>query len=470
MPLRGLFKKNKSRTDVGESTPASPTTSVAESSVHSPTAEYIKPDSLLPSSPNGRSTLHPNSAFTSPTKSTKSSVYPSVAASSPGSSSKLRLPFGRKRAAKSSSSNTGRDEDSDVTSQPLPPFTGRLSISAASESDAASFRRKLGPPPSRSAIFSAYGDPHSANSTRSLPNDYPAPAPPNETHASAPKRPLFPWSSKSQPNTTKVKAKSKSSPLKAEDVSAALEDTSSFNLKSFRHLGDPGSQSELLPPPGRSHSTIPDSANSSSTSLVPPGPLPVPRSRNASFSSINDPSASQQRISVAAFREAQARRSLAGSPVPSPRSPSPGPNLSAHRSPPLNQASDVRQRRTSLVALGSMRSSSDEDDSSENEENDSDTDRHARGRPGKKNTLKSKAKSEVGHGSSSYRNVPSAFPGPNSSLRPDAAAKMAAPRSRSDVYGQGIQRSRPLVPPASASTDAVSSNTNRSKTKYKHPP
>ncbi|KAJ3899038.1 hypothetical protein F5879DRAFT_978240 [Lentinula edodes] len=471
MPLRGLFsKRNKSRTDVGQYAPASPT--ATESTVNSPTADYIKPDSLLPSSPNGRSTLHPDSAFTSPSKSTKSSVYSSIAASPPSSSSKLRLPFGRKRAAKSSSSNNGRDEDSDITSSsPHPPFTGRLSTSAASESDAASFRRKLGPPPSRSAIFSAYGDSHSASSTRSLPNEYPVPVPPNETvvesQTSAPKRPLFPWSSKSQPSSTKAKAKSKSSPLKAEDISTVLED-SSFNLKSFRHLGDPVPLPELLPRPVRSHSTIPDSANSSSTSLVPPGPLAGSRSRNASLSSINDPSASQQRISVAAFREAQARRSLAGSPVPSPRSPSPGPNLSVHnRSPPLNQANDVRQRRTSLVALGSMRYSSDEDDSSENEEEeDSDTSKRMRGRPGKKNTVKSKAKSEAGHNSSSYKTVSSAFPGLNSnlnsSLRPDAAAKIAAPRSRSDIYGRGVYGNQPIVP-ASTSTGAVASETGESK-------
>ncbi|KAJ3853953.1 hypothetical protein EV368DRAFT_63678 [Lentinula lateritia] len=474
MPLRGLFsKRNKSRTDVGQYTPASPT--ATESTVNSPTADYIKPDSLLPSSPNGRSTLHPDSAFTSPSKSTKSSIYPSIAASPPSSSSKLRLPFGRKRAAKSSSSNNGRDEDSDITSaSPHPPFTGRLSTSVASESDAASFRRKLGPPPSRSAIFSAYGDSHSASSTRSLPNDYPVPVPPNETlvqsQTSAPKRPLFPWSSKSQPSSTKAKAESKSSPLKAEDISTALED-SSFNLKSFRHLGDP----VPLPRPVRSQSTIPDSANSSSTSLVPPGPLTGSRSRNASLSSINDPSVSQQRISVAAFREAQARRSLAGSPVPSPRSPSPGPNLSVHnRSPPLNQASDVRQRRTSLVALGSMRYSSEEEDSSENEEEeDSDTSKRMRGRPGKKNTVKSKAKSEAGHNSSSHKTVPSAFHGLNtnlnSSLRPDAAAKIATPRSRSDIYGQGVYGNQPMVP-ASASTGAVASETgSESLTSFEAP-
>ncbi|KAJ3794227.1 hypothetical protein GGU11DRAFT_845778 [Lentinula aff. detonsa] len=461
MPLRGLFsKRNKSRTDVGDFTPASPTATVAtESTVNSPTSEYIKADSFLPTSPNGRNTLHPDAAFTSPTKSTKSSVYPSVAGSSPASSSRLRLPFGRKRAAKLSSSNVGRDENSNVTSPPHPPFTGRLSTSAVSESDASSFRQKLGPPPSRSAIFSAYGDPHGASSTRSLPNEYSAPVQSNETlvdnQALAPKRPLFPWS-KSQPNSTKAKAKSKSSPLRADDISAALEDTSSFNLKSFRHLGDPNPSPELPPPPVRSYSTVPDSANSSSTSLVPPGPLPGSRSRNASFSSLNDPSASQQRISVAAFREAQARRSLAGSPVPGPRSPSPGPILAVHnRAPPSNQANDVRQRRTSLVALGSMRYSSDEDDSSENEEDNSDTDRKTRERPEKKNTVKAKAKSEVGHGTSSYRNVPSAFPSPNSSLRPDAAAKIAAPRSRSDVYAQG--RSQPVVP-ASTSTSVVSSN------------
>ncbi|KIK71486.1 hypothetical protein GYMLUDRAFT_52562 [Collybiopsis luxurians FD-317 M1] len=458
MPLRGLFsKKNKSRTDVGDSIPPSPTTAATESPATSPTIEYVKPDSFIPSSPNGRNTLHPDDALSSPSKSAKSSVYASVAASP--ASSKLRLPFGRKKAAKSSSSNnSNQDEKLELR----PPTLSRLSTGAASEADAAEMRRKLGPPPSRSAIFSAYGDPHSAHSTRSLPNEHSTNEAPVEPLPNVPKRPLFPWSSKSQPNSTKVKTK-KPSPPKAEDISAALED-SSFNLKSFRHLGDPSS-AEVLPPPIRSGS-IPNSANSSSTSLVPPRPLPGTRSRNSSFGSLNDPSASQQRISVAAFREAQARRSLAGSPVPGARSPSPGPNLSVHhRSPDVTEGNEVRPRRTSMVALGKSSYSSSEDDSSENEDDDdSDSGTNnptARSRPGNSNAFKSKSKSEAGHGSSSIspysrsdiKAMPSAFP----ALRPDAASKMATPRSQSDVYGQGVYGSKNAIS-ASVSTSALSSN------------
>ncbi|KAE9395516.1 hypothetical protein BT96DRAFT_142963 [Gymnopus androsaceus JB14] len=123
--------------------------------------------------------------------------------------------FGRKKSPKSSSSTRDQDEHVDVKLlQPRPPFPGRASTGAASESDAVDVRRNLGPPPSRSAIFSAYGDPHSANSTRSLPSEYPASVPTTETLVEpsvvTPKRPLFPWSSKSQPNTTKVKSKAKS--------------------------------------------------------------------------------------------------------------------------------------------------------------------------------------------------------------------------------------------------------------------
>ncbi|KAF5383974.1 hypothetical protein D9757_006937 [Collybiopsis confluens] len=458
MPLRGLFsKKNKSRTDIRDSIPGSPTTPATESQTASPTTEYVKPDSFLPSSPNGRSTLHPEDAFSSPSKSLKSSVYSSLSTSpASGSSSRLRLPFGRKRAVKSSSSNNGhQDDDTGLR----PPFIGRLSTGAASEADAAEYRPKLGPPPSRSAIFAAYGDPNSSNSTRSLPTEYPTSASAIETETPPPKRPIFPWSSKSQPNTTKVKNK-KSLPPKPEDISAALEE-SSFNLKSFRHLGNPSSP-ELPPPPVPRRDVIPDSANSSAASLVPPRPLPGTRSRNSSFGSVTDPSASQQRISVAAFREAQARRSQAGSPVPSARSPSPGPNISAHhRMNPSNQGNGVRQRRTSLVALGRSSYTSDEDDSSDDNDDDDDSDANRvdrNGRAGKSSMFKSKAKSEAGHGSnttslySNNRPVRPALP----SLRPDAALKIATPRSKSDVFGQGLSEEKTAVLAGSVSGGALS--------------
>ncbi|KAF9069306.1 hypothetical protein BDP27DRAFT_1363435 [Rhodocollybia butyracea] len=425
MPLRDFFsKKNKSRSDFGEPIPTSPTITAAES----PTSEH------------SRRTLHPDDALlSSPTKSTNSSVYPSVAAS-PGSSSKLRL-FGRRKVAKSIASS------SEVSLQPPPPFSNRLSTSIASEADSAEIRRNLGPPPSRSAIFSAYADPHSASSTRSLPTEYPT----STETLPVPKRPLFPWSSKSQPNTTK-KPKPKPPPPRVEDISAALEDDSSFNLKGFRHLRAPSP--ELPPPPAGRRDSVTDSLNSSSASLVPPRPIPGSRSRNSSIGSLNDPSASQQRISVAAFREAQARRSQAGSPVPGPRSPSPGPNLSHHRSPTSN-ALDVRQRTTSLVALGKAISSEEEDLSSE-EDDDSDSDKRVKS---KKSILKSKAKSEIGHGSSSssYKPSPSTFPVSGTSLRPNAAVNTATPRSQSAVYPVTHPNLNGIA--ASASTGALGSRT-----------
>lgn len=131
----------------------------------------------------------------------------------------------------------------------------------------------------------------------------------------------------------------------------------------------------------------------------PPPPLPSPpkieyrppppvRPRGASVASAA--SDSSQRISVAAFREAQAKRSLAGSPVPSLRAPSPGPSSFARSTTP--------RMRVSALATDS-----DSDESSDANESDDQS------RLGRRNTVTHRknpsltdpkpraARSELGH-------------------------------------------------------------------------
>ncbi|KDQ31453.1 hypothetical protein PLEOSDRAFT_175853 [Pleurotus ostreatus PC15] len=252
--------------DTPWSSAASELASSHSSASVSPTTEYVTTDKSLPSSPNGKHAL-------------PRSVYPSAAASS----SKLRLPFSRKKTASNASLAVSQYEES--MSPPRPSYASRTSTAASSDTETSTIeRRHLRPPPSRSAIFAAYGgDPRAAQqSTRSLPDERRAkPQPPSPPLPPVPqKRSLFGWY-KSQPKSTNA------SPT-------ATSADESFNLKSFRHVR-PGSPT---------HSNI----STASISNLPP---PRPRPRGTSTASD-----SSQRISVAAFREAQARRSQAGSPAP----------------------------------------------------------------------------------------------------------------------------------------------------------
>ncbi|KAG5639660.1 hypothetical protein H0H81_008821 [Sphagnurus paluster] len=300
--LAGIFgRKNKSSPKLQENGQD------ISSALSSPTGEYVTPDRSLPSSPNGASTLHPDSAKREPAPS---SVYPSLAQTA--SSSKIRLPFSRKKAAPAASTTSvvttfSNSQGSNFGSPPRAPHPGRTSTSTTSDAEVDS--RRLLPPPSKSAIFAAYTDPQSALSTRSLPTE---PLPLSFTASSPtsapapPKKPGFFHWSKSSPNTlTKPKPKS-TSPAQSPPTSPS-SDQNSFNLKSFRHVGTP--------------TAAITSPNDSNISLSPP----IPRPRGTSTASD-----ASQRISVAAFREAHARRSAAGSPVPSNRAPSPGPLMNVN--------------------------------------------------------------------------------------------------------------------------------------------
>ncbi|GLB43641.1 hypothetical protein LshimejAT787_1401530 [Lyophyllum shimeji] len=453
--LAGLFgRKNKA------SSKQRANSNEDDSALSSPTAEYVTPDRSIPSSPNGRSTLRFDATKAD---STPSSVYPSLAAPS----GKIKLPFSRKKASASASTASvvttfSASQDSHFGTPPRPSYAPpRNSIGAASDSDADN--RRLRPPPSKSAIFAAYADPHSALSTRSLPSEH-SPLTITTSNTSAPipppvppKKGFFHWSKSSpsspQPTIGISATKNCASPPQLSPTSPSSDPNSSFNLKSFRHIG-----------PSAAASTSP---NASNTSLGPP----IARPRGASFAS-----ESSQRISVAAFREAQARRSTAGSPVPSNRAASPGPLLphgtrphAQHTAPAaVAQHQHVRQRRSSGLAYASDSSESEDEDEDDDDDEDSDTSpepprkgagvvrrkRTVTRRGEESTTIKGRAtKSEMGHSPSrDYTPAPRSQPG-----------QVQTTRQNNDEQENGAE-TRPLSslgfdtgtrPRASASTSAL---------------
>ncbi|KAF5311797.1 hypothetical protein D9619_002788 [Psilocybe cf. subviscida] len=496
MPLLGgLFSRKKAAPTTPSSASIHSTTdSHADTSYGSSTGSHLHPDSARHAFPS------PHRIPLSPTPSSSS-----VAQSTASNTSKLRL-FGRKKSA-------GAPIPSSLSQTLSAPPPLSAPAARASTDD-----RRLRPPPSRSAIFAAYADPSAALSTRSLPSDAiilddqpdnqkpSPPLPPNPGH----RRPsLFAWTnsksstpsgspSASSPSATNVNGSTQGSYTLDQQL---IPDNSSFNLKSFRHVGSSpnpssnglanGSSSNVTTtnypnnptnnhsphtngtttthtPTSQFHSPATNyfSNNDSSASLVPP--VPRPRPRGASTAS--EMSNSGQRISVAAFREAQARRSQAGSPTPSLRSTSPLPGVPQRTKTPDHLAASARgngtgsgprpsrsashvrdqarRRRSSVLAYGS---SDSEPDDSEAEEEDSDEgeetlraapgggrrsfafDRPAAGRGG----VRVKAKSEAGHGVAPSRMkagdypmpTPNANPTSNSRPNPNAGAGAGVMRS-----------------------------------------
>ena len=386
--LGGLFsRKSKSspRSKRDDHAASSMHTSELDSALSSPTTSYATPDNSIPSYPNARNLLYPDSHHELPS----SSVYPSLASSGTTSTGKkLRLPFTRRKVALlrselavgSSPNVNSPNFNSSLQSANNP----RQSTSAlASRTDPEELRR-LRPPPSRSAIFAAYGDPANNPSIHSLPDEVPVvtklsfPSPPPLLRSSK-KTSIFSWSkgtSKSSPR----------SPLGDTTKSAldhvlpsAPDSESSFNLKSFRHIREPS----------------PTRSNASNVSLA----LPVPRPRLRGERVNSD---SSQRISVAAFREVQARRSLAGSPSPSFRAPSPVPALLSPSTSSPQNAVQSRGRSSMLLHTSDSDSSISSDDGTEDET--------IKRRPGMSHSGhndyerkgKAKSKSEMGHKNGSY--------------------------------------------------------------------
>jgi serine/arginine repetitive matrix protein 2 len=195
-------------------------------------------------------------------------------------------------------------------STPSPP-TPSVSVS---DSSSVIKNPRLRPPPSKSAIFVAYADPAVALSTRSLPDSH---HPPPPLPLSLPPKPsFFNWGSDS-----------KSPPQEPQDKS--------FNLRAFRHVA--GSDVSVNRPRG--------------TSVT---------------------SESSQRISVAAFREAQARRSTPDSLLPSPYGSTPSsPNFGSTSQ--SNHNLTAAKRRSSNLAF----TSESDDESTEEDESDDSDHKHA---------------------------------------------------------------------------------------------
>lgn len=375
MPLLGrLFaKRNKIPPPpriLDDDSPHSPTFAHTTESNDSTTSSYVTPDISVPSHPNATNLLHLARVRDHPSTASHSS---SVASGSGGA---LRL-FRRKKSSTISaelSSGLNSRTEFDTPQRTVPP---RPSEPSTDPTDL----RRLRPPPSRSAIFAAYADPGSSLSTRSLPENTskssspllsppPSPSPPQ-------KRPsLFSWAKPSSHSSSNTGSNIDSSLTAQSDSSDLPPDWHSFNLKSFRHVGS------ATPPPNQNSAP------------------PIPRPRGLSLHSD-----SSQRISVGVFREAQARRSQTGSPVPSPidSSPTLSPSIAATNPGPRPGHGGPRPSRSSAALLQSSRqkrssfsmvSTTDENLSSENDsDGESVYKGKSRQRPGRK------AQSEHGHGS-----------------------------------------------------------------------
>lgn len=477
MPLLGgIFgrkSKSSAHNDHGVShAPGSIASSDIDSILSTSTTSYVTTEKSLPSSPNGKNSLSSVTTRTGP-----SQLYPSVAGKNSASSSRLRFPFSRKKqkAPLANASSTSNISPSSIQ-PPRLPYPTRLSTNAASDTDVTDTWR-LHPPPSKSAVFAAYVDSGNALSSHSLPDEpmqsWPTPSPPISKQRV--KRPSpFSWTKSSSSGISKSPASEPCKPLKLTSLDSSLcLDSDSFNLKSFRHIRS-------------------SSPSASTSSLV----IPSARPRGTSINSD-----SSQRISVAAFREAQARRSTAESPVPSFRSPSPSfpqprfpqdgqrGRTSVRPSPAANEppssphskvATHHQKRRSTSLAVG-YTSESEESTTASEEDSDDGTDGCGNIRIHRNRTITARkgplvgrqAKSDIGHGSAFYGPAtPSSHPSPGSlATRSQSGHEQAGENVRQISFAAHLRhetqspRSNPSLdvyggkigPKASASTSALSS-------------
>lgn len=345
--LGGIFAK-RDKQNRGRSAPANlnaPASATSAASISS-TIVSSEPDYVFPD----KSLSLPGTIYTGPAAA---------------SSSKLKLPFRRKY----------HHQPHAAGSQPgiISLNDGQRISGVVSESG-----HDLPLPPPKSSIFAMYHDRHT-NSSPSLSNESTLPyslsdttstisVAHNEPHTASLSTQLFPpLNKKSGGLFSWARERTKSKPSQPPATIAALSTPTSapgenFNLRAFRHV-----RSESPAPPAHQ--------------LDPDLPLPPARPRPRGDSVASD---SSQRISVAAFREAQARRSCANSPVPSFRPPStdtlgiennarkrastvstPTANeflLSPHRSSTAPQLSIRTSRNSSVVDTESDESEDDDDE------------------------------------------------------------------------------------------------------------
>jgi serine/arginine repetitive matrix protein 2 len=323
MPLLGIFSKRQKHSRIGE--------------------PNVSGQSDVESSPSSQS-------------ETLLSLPPPRLVSSPGaSSSKTRLPFNKKSPSTSGELSYDSTELSSAAQTQLPP---RLSDDSSGPGSTV-----LRPP---LKIFNLYNNSQDATSSPSMTTAEPSPTPqegnpprhatspppPESTRRSPPKRihgaGLFSWPR----NLDKLAHKSSSDLPKSQKSKAKPSQRDSFNLKSFRHVGGYHFDGRISPQP-----TLPDPLPSSPSFTSSPAPL------RSSVSA--DPPDPTQRIPVAAFREAQARRSAANSPV-TPVPPEPASSKHGHEQP-LGPSSRVNLPKPE-PSLSSSETSSEQSDSVESSE------------------------------------------------------------------------------------------------------
>lgn len=274
----------------------------------------------------------------------------------------------------------------------------------------------LSPPPRKSSLFGAFNESfHSLPNEPSSSNVYSdTPRQPSigvrtdsYSHSAGPpdkKTPgLFSWARE----RTKSKPSQPPSTLPSISPTNSSVENSSFQLKSFRHIStDPPPASPEMQPPAPSEPL-----------LLPPRPRP----RGDSVASD-----ASQRISVAAFREAQAR-SRANSPVPSFRPPSTADTLRVDgnrrkRASTLSVVSvaEPNKSSTSPPIPGHRPGASALDSSSEDSESDDDEEVDSDGvpipqKPARKRTVTRRAegpraRSDIGHTAPSSQKEPPKTP------------------------------------------------------------
>lgn len=392
MPLLGIFRRDKNKNAPSATTSSSRQSSFLEDDVESTDLDYVLPPSKLPSLDNGNSSDNGSYAYSHSTSSIVSAA----------SSKKLKLPFRRKQS----------------TSSPLSRAAGAVPslYDASTIRSTTSGESTLSPRsrPSISSVFPSFRDdlPEAPTSTRSLPPSAmkrPEPTPVQRdaeltsTSKGGVGAGLMSWArerTKSRP----------SKPAKTDtDAPPALPPLSdeSFNLMAFRHVQPSADPSA-------------DGKNRSSVSLLSQSPpnsylQAIPRPRGGSMASASD---SSQRISVAAFREAQARRSSTNlarqsqsqSPSPSLRPTSMADSVSDTGPPPRPPratrpaGSPARDSRSSSVFSAVASSSSEASSTEEESDSDDHSPSRSRSRLSRQRTITKRsynnrgARSDLGHG------------------------------------------------------------------------
>ncbi|KAI5120796.1 hypothetical protein M0805_002423 [Coniferiporia weirii] len=336
---------------------------------------------------------------------------------SAASSKKARLPFSKKSSAAASS----------PLARPYGPPRGVPDVSTDKLS--LSLETSLNSLPTRTSVFPSF---HGSNSSPTLTRlsatdvlDRPQPNPVQKKEL--PENPksgggLFAW---------RERKKSRPSKPEAETLPLPPLNDESFNLKAFRHV---------LPEPR------PESPNGSFTQSSPMSLVPPPRPRGGSMASTD----SSQRISVAAFREAQARRSstnLASGTPSSTIRPVSGvgsmgsvSDVAPPRPPralrPPSSATTARDVKLLPSRPPTRASSSSSSSSSEESESDDCSPSRSRSRLSRQLTITKqsyRAKSDLGHGA----------------IPPDSSHHRQSTSTRSEL-GHGLPTSSKQPSPTNA--------------------